>query len=214
MVRGHPSPHGIDLVGASIGTVPLERVVTGNAIAPGDVLLGLPASGLHSNGFTLARRVLLERGGLALDDSPPELGRALADELLEPTEIYVRAVLDLLGSGIDVRGLAHITGDGLLNLLRLNPAAGYEVDDPLPAPPIFGLIARVGDVPGAQMHQVFNMGTGFVCVTQAGEADRALEIIHAHYPAAAQIGRVTADGGTVVLPRAGLVGDANGLRPA
>ena len=214
MVRGHPSPHGIDLVGTSIGTVPLERVVTGDAIAPGDVLLGLPASGLHSNGFTLARRVLLERGGLALDDSPPELGRALADELLEPTEIYVRAVLDLLGSGVDVRGLAHITGDGLLNLLRLNPAAGYEVGDPLPAPPVFGLIARVGDVPEAQMHQVFNMGTGFVCVTPAGEAGRALEILHAHYPAAAQIGRVTGDAGTVVLPRAGLVGDANGLRPA
>jgi phosphoribosylformylglycinamidine cyclo-ligase len=214
MVRGHPSPHGLDLVGTAIGTVPLERIVTGSEIAPGDALLGLPASGLHSNGFTLAREVLLERGGLSLEDSPPQLGRRLADELLEPTEIYVRAVLDLLGSGVGVRGLAHITGDGLLNLLRLNRDVGYEIDDPLPAPPVFALIAELGEVPEAQMHQVFNMGTGFVCVIPASEAKRALEVLHRHYPAASQIGRVTDEAGTVVLPRAGLVGDAEGLRPA
>jgi phosphoribosylformylglycinamidine cyclo-ligase len=214
MIRGHPSPHGLDLVGTAIGTVPLESVVTGSAVLEGDALLGLPASGLHSNGFTLAREALLERSGLALDDSPPELGRTLADELLEPTEIYVRAVGDLLASGVEVRGLAHITGDGLLNLLRLNPRVGYQIDDPLPARPIFGLIAALGDVPETQMHRVFNMGTGFVCVTPAADVERALEVLGAHYPAASRIGQVTGEAGTVALPRVGLLGDQAGFRPA
>ena len=214
MVRGHPSPHGLDLVGAAVGVVELDRVVTGERISAGDVLLGLPSTGLHSNGFTLARRVLLERGGLSLDDSPGELGRTVADELLEPTAIYVRAILDLLGSGLDVRGLAHITGDGLLNLLRLNPATGYEIDAPLPAQPVFGLIEALGAVPAPEMHQIFNMGTGFVCVTPAADAERALGLLRTHHPAAARIGRVTPDAGTVALTGAGLVGDEEGFRAA
>jgi phosphoribosylformylglycinamidine cyclo-ligase len=213
MVRGHPSPYGIDLVGTAVGTVALDRVVTGDSIAPGDVLIGLPASGLHSNGFTLARRALLEQGGLALDESPAELGRTVADELLEPTEIYVRAILDLLAASVEVHGLAHITGDGLLNLLRLNSSAGYVIDEPLPEPAVFALIAALGDVPQTEMHQVFNMGTGFVCVVSPDDAGPALEVLRPHYASAAPIGRVTAEAGTVLLPRAGLAGDDGGFRP-
>jgi phosphoribosylformylglycinamidine cyclo-ligase len=213
MIRGHPSPRGLDLVGTAIGTVAPGQIVSGSAIAPGDVLLGLPASGLHSNGFTLARRALLGRGGLELDETPPGLERALAEELLEPTEIYVRAILDLLDSSEAVHGLAHITGDGLLNLLRLNARAGYEIDEPLPAHPIFGLIAEVGGVPEAEMQQVFNMGTGFVCVLPAAGAEAALAVLRRHYPGAAQIGRVTADAGRVSLPGSGLIGDRDGFRP-
>ncbi len=212
MVRGHPSPHGIDLVGAAFGTVDLDRIVTGDATRPRDVLLGLPSSGLHSNGFTLARRALLERGGLTLEESPVELGRTVADELLEPTEIYVRAILDLLGSGLEVHGLAHITGEGLLNLLRLNDSAGYEIDEPLPAQPVFGLIQRLGEVPRTEMHRVFNMGTGFVCALAPDHAEDALELLRGHYPAAARIGGVTGAAGTVVLPAASLVGDSDGFR--
>jgi phosphoribosylformylglycinamidine cyclo-ligase len=214
MVRGHPSPHGLDLVGAAVGTVQLDRVVTGARVTPGDVLIGLPSTGLHSNGFTLARRVLLDQAGLSLEDRPPELGRTVADELLEPTAIYVRAVLDLLRSGLDVRGLAHITGDGMLNLLRLNPDAGYVIDEPLPAQPVFALIQELGDLPGAEMHEVFNMGTGFVCVVPAGEAAAALELLRPHYPGAAAIGSATAERGTVVLAKAGLAGDRGGFRAA
>jgi phosphoribosylformylglycinamidine cyclo-ligase len=212
MVRGHPSPRGLDLVGAAVGTVLLARVVTGQAVAPGDVLIGLPSTGLHSNGFTLARHALLEVGGLALDESPPELSRTLADELLEPTEIYVRAVLELLEADVDVRGLAHITGDGLLNLLRLNPSVGYEIDRPLPANPVFDLIEELGGVSPAEMHRIFNMGTGFVCVTAAGDEGGALGLLRRHYPRAAAIGRVTDAAGTVNLPGAGLMGDARGFR--
>ena len=99
LIRGHPSPHGFDLCGTAIGTVALDAIVTGEAASPGDALIGLPSSGLHSNGYTLARRALLDDAGLALDATPPGLGGAsVADALLEPTVIYVRAVLELLRS--------------------------------------------------------------------------------------------------------------------
>src|SRR4051794_29812512 len=123
LIKGHPSPHGFDLTGACFGTVALDAIVTGDRVAPGDALIGLPSSGVHSNGLTLARRALLEDGGLALDDAPEELGGAsVADVLLEPTVLYVRAVLELLRSEVPVHGLAHITGGGVLNLLRLGGA--------------------------------------------------------------------------------------------
>src|SRR3712207_6267804 len=160
LIRGHPSPHGFDLCGTAIATVALDAIVTGAELAPGDALVGLPSSGLHSNGYTLARRALLDEGGLALDDRPPELGGAsVADALLEPTVIYVRAVLDLLRSAIPVHGLAHITGGGVRNLLRLGgERIGFEIDEPLDAPPVFELVTRLGAVSDAEMWEVFNMG--------------------------------------------------------
>ena len=131
LIRGHPSPHGFELSGSAIGTVALERLVTGERCAAGDALIGLPSSGLHSNGYTLARRLTEGR----LDERPALLGGAtLGEALLEPTVIYVRAALALLRSAVAVHGLAHITGDGLLNLKRLNAAVGFEIDAPLPVP--------------------------------------------------------------------------------
>src|SRR3954447_22619229 len=112
LIRGHPSPRGFDLTAAAVGTVSLDAIVTGADAEPGDALIGMPSSGVHSNGLTLARRALLEDGGLALEATPDELlGASVADVLLEPTVIYVRAVLALLGSDVPVHGLAHITGD-------------------------------------------------------------------------------------------------------
>ena len=120
---------------------------------------------MHSNGLTLARRALLDEGELTLDDTPPTLGGAsVADVLLEPTVIYVRAILALLRSGLDVHGLAHITGGGLLNLLRLGDGVGFEITAPLPVPPVFELIAELGEVPAAEMWEVFNMGCGFCAI--------------------------------------------------
>jgi phosphoribosylformylglycinamidine cyclo-ligase len=212
MIKGHPSPLGIDLVGAAVGTVALDRIVTGDSIAPGDTVIGLPSSGIHSNGFTLARRALFERGRTTLYDVLPELGRPLAEELLEPTEIYVPAVIELVRSGLAVHGLSHITGDGLLNLLRLNDSVGYTIDTPLPAQPIFALIASAGDLTAQEMHQVFNMGTGFCCIVSAADAEGALALLRKHYPEAQRIGETTAETGTVDVPPAGLAGDPGGFR--
>src|SRR3954470_18335555 len=157
LIRGHPSPYGFDLVGACFGTVALDAIVTGSRIEPGDAVIGLPSSGVHSNGLTLARRALPD-----LDEAPPELGgRTVGETLLEPTVIYVRAVMDLLQSEVDVRGLAHITSGGLGNLLRLDAAVGDDITDPLPRLPIFELIAARSRASDAELLEVFNMGCGF-----------------------------------------------------
>ena len=183
---------GLELAGSAIGTVALDGIVGGASIEPGDVVIGLPSSGLHSNGYTLARRVL--------DDVPYEddrLGRPLGEILLEPTEIYVRPILELLRSPVDVRGLAHITGDGLNNLLRLGDGVGYEIDDPLPPQPIFGLITELGDIGADEMHEVFNMGCGFCVTVPPDHLTPALEILTPHYPDARRIGSVTSKSGIV-----------------
>jgi phosphoribosylformylglycinamidine cyclo-ligase len=177
--------NGLDLAGACFGIVQLDSLVTGSAIEPGDAVIGLPSSGLHSNGYTLARKALAD---IPLDDE--RLGRPLGDVLLEPTEIYVRPVVELLRSDLDVRGLAHITSGGLDNLLRLEAEVAYEIDDPLPVPPVFELIQELGEVSDEEMHEVFNMGCGFCVVAAADDEDSALERLRAHYPDSKRIGRV------------------------
>jgi phosphoribosylformylglycinamidine cyclo-ligase len=183
---------GWELTGSAIGVVELDAIVRGDRIVPGDAILALPSSGLHSNGYTLARRALAD---IPLDDE--RLGRPLGEVLLKPTEVYVRAALDLLRSPVDVRGLAHITGDGLNNLLRLSREVGYAIDDPLPAPPVFELIRDLGGVSDDEMHDVFNMGCGFCCVVAANDESASLELLRTHYPDAKRIGQVTANAGTV-----------------
>jgi phosphoribosylformylglycinamidine cyclo-ligase len=177
---------GVDVSGACFGTVALEEIIDGSAVQPGDAIIGLPSSGLHSNGYTLARSALTD---FSLGEDPEgRLGRPLGDELLEPTEIYVKPVLELLRSGVEVRGLAHITSGGTGNLLRLAAAVDYEIDAPLEAPPIFGLIGERSGTPEEEMHEVFNMGCGFCCVVAAADADAALDLLTRHYPTAQKIG--------------------------
>jgi phosphoribosylformylglycinamidine cyclo-ligase len=205
LIRGHPSPYGFDLVGACFGTVALDSIVTGATIQPGDVIVGLPSSGVHSNGYTLARRALPD-----LRETMDELGgRRVGDVLLEPTVIYVRAVLDLLRSAVDVRGLAHITSGGMLNLLRLEADVGYRIDSPLPVLPIFDLIAEGAGVPPEEMWEVFNMGCGFCCVVPASDAEAAVELLGGHHRGAAVVGSVTDQAGVVELLGVGLAGGAD-----
>ena len=160
LIRGHPSPRGFDLVGACFGTVALDGMVTGDRIEPGDVVIGLPSSGIHSNGYTLARSVLDD-----LDERPPELGGAsVGDALLEPTVIYVRATMDLL----EVRGRRARARPHHERRPAQPPAArgdvGYLIDSPLPPGPVFDLIAARGQTEEAELLEVFNMGCGFCCV--------------------------------------------------
>jgi phosphoribosylformylglycinamidine cyclo-ligase len=182
--------NGLELGGTCVGTVSLDAIIDGSRIEPGDAVIGLPSSGLHSNGYTLARKALAD---VPLDDE--RLGRPLGDVLLQPTEIYVRAALDLLRSPVDVRGLAHITGGGLRNLLRLGDHVGFEIGRPLPVPAIFEAVQELGGVDEAEMHEVFNMGCGFCCVVAGADQEAALELLRAHYPGAQGIGRATADAG-------------------
>src|SRR5918996_349492 len=195
LVRGHPSPRGFDLLGFCIGLVDLDAIVTGATIEPGDAIVGIPSSGIHSNGLTLARRALGD------DD----------ERLLEPTAIYVRAVRDLLDSAVEVRGLAHITGEGFLNLLRLEAAAGYLIDQPLPVPAAFEEIAERGGGGGAEAHGGLNFGCGFCCVVPSGDADETVSILARRHPGTAVIGRTSTAAGVVELPRAGLRGTREGF---
>ena len=215
--HGPDGREGFDLVAAAVGVVALDRMVLGRSIRSGDVVLGLDSSGLHSNGLTLARRLLAP--GEALDllaARPTELGGAsVGDELLRPTRIYVREVMALVDAGIDVRGLAHITGDGLLNLLRVDaPGIGFRLDS-LPEPPaIFRLVASRGGIDAAEMYTTFNMGVGFCVVVPEAEATRAIELVGAEGTRARVIGRAVDDPDRrMVLPGPGLAGTGKAFHP-
>src|SRR5438876_9462332 len=164
MLRGARPGSAVDLVGTAIGTVPLDRIIDGNAVREGDVLLGLESSGLHANGYTLVRRVLLDQGRLALGAHGTDLGCSLAEELLLPTRISVKPELELLDADSPFNVLAHITGDGLFNLVRTRKPVGYDIDCWPDPPPIFGLVQRIGSISDEAMFRTYNMGIGFAVV--------------------------------------------------
>ncbi|HEV2537110.1 MAG TPA: phosphoribosylformylglycinamidine cyclo-ligase [Streptosporangiaceae bacterium] len=189
----------MDLVGTAVGAIPPGRnPVDGSRVEPGDVVLALPSSGLHSNGFSLARRAL----GQMLAERPD-----LFDALLAPTRVYVRAAEALWDAGVVPRGLAHISGGGLLNVTRLAADVSYVLDALPPAPEIFGLIAAAGDVPAATMFATFNMGTGFCVVISPPEVAAALDALRGAGEEPVVAGSVTdRPGKYVTLPAVGLVG--------
>ena len=166
-----------DLAGFIVGVVDRERLVSGRAIGIGDVLVGVPSSGLHTNGFSLARRIVFDRLGLSVDTHVPELGRTIGDALLEPHRSYLPLVKPLLDGG-RIKGMAHITGGGITeNLPRMLPhgtaavvdATGWEV------PPLFRWLQRNGQVPLDDMMRTFNMGLGLIIVTARDKAEQLME---------------------------------------
>jgi phosphoribosylformylglycinamidine cyclo-ligase len=175
MIHGARDEYGFDLVGTCVGTVDLDRVIVGQDIKPGDVVVGIASNGVHSNGLTLARRVLFEQAKLGVTEYLPELGRKLGEELLAPTFIYVREVMEMLDAGLRIKALIHVTSDGLLNLARVKAEAGYVIDKLLEVPPIFSVIKERGHVEDAEMFRVYNMGTGFCVVVDARDASRVQE---------------------------------------
>jgi len=208
MIKGIKPGLGFDLAGMGIGIVALDKVNIGAEIQPGDALIGLASSGIHSNGFTLARKVFFEKLGWKADRYVEELGRTIGEELLEPTRIYVRPVLDLLDS-VPVKGLANITGGGVLNLSRFKAEVGFEIEEFPPAPPIFRLLQEHGEIEPEEMFTTFNMGVGFCVVVSENEVEKSLQVCHRHDLEAMRIGRAIADKkrrirlpGGIVLPRA------------
>jgi phosphoribosylformylglycinamidine cyclo-ligase len=208
----------LDLVGTAIGalppvdatnpTAPAYRMpVDGSAVRPGDVIIGLPSSGLHSNGYSLARHALFTKGGLSLSDQVPGTGRKLVDVLLQPTRVYVKAAEALWAAGVSPRGMAHISGGGLLNIARLAADVSYELDS-LPGPQeVFGLIAEKGDIDAATMYATFNMGIGFCIVVAQSEQKAALDALREAGEDPVRIGLVTARAGkSVSIPAVGLYG--------
>jgi phosphoribosylformylglycinamidine cyclo-ligase len=195
-----------DLVGTAIGVLHPNNLILGGEIQEGDSLIGLDSSGIHSNGLTLARKVLLEAGGYGLDEHFALLDRTLGEELLEPTRIYVKAITALWDERIETRGLVHITGDGLANLCRLEAPVGYLVEELPERPPIFKLIHDVGNIDEAELFRVFNMGIGFVVIVPEEQTETALRIANRHGCPGRSIGRVTPDRGRVVVEPVGLEG--------
>ncbi len=174
---------------------------------PGDVIIGLESSGIHSNGLTLARHVFFERAKLSIDHVFPELGVALGEELLRPTLIYVPEILEIISNIHTAKALINITGDGLLNLPRVDATVGFLIDDLPPVPPIFVLIQQCGAVTRGEMFEVYNMGVGFCVLVDEKDADATLSILRHHSRRAKAIGRVIADESKgVYLPRERLAG--------
>jgi phosphoribosylformylglycinamidine cyclo-ligase len=209
--------NGLDLAGTAIGTVPLDRIVTGRNLAPGDRIIGIESSGIHSNGLTLARKAFFKRERpLSIDYQLPQTGVSLGEALLCPTLIYVREIREILDRIRDVKALINITGDGFLNLARVHhPHVGFRIDQLPPPPEIFHLIQSYENVSDAEMFEVFNMGVGFCVIVDDSEANLTLEILHRHHRKARVIGAVVEDetkGVEIARPR--LIGHGKRFRAA
>jgi len=178
---------GFDLAGTAIGIVNKDKVVTGEKVQVGDALVGVPSDGLHSNGYTLARRIIAQSKYTYFDQMPGS-DKTIGEELLTPTRIY-HEIVELVRE-CDVHGLAHITGSGLLKLHRIT-SLGFEITDPLEPQPIFHLLQELGNVDDAEMYRTFNMGMGFVIVVPEEEVAKTCRIMG---PGSKVIGSVVKEG--------------------
>jgi len=186
IVVGVKNAYPFDLAGAAVGLVRLDKILVGQDVRDGDVVIGVESNGIHSNGLTLARKILageIEQG----------LDTGLGHDLLAPTHIYVREAMALLDQKVRVKAFAHITSDGLLNLNRVAAEAGFVIDE-LPAiPRIFKLLQGTGEVDDAEMFRVYNMGIGFCAVVAPEDESKATRILESDGKRAYVIGRAISD---------------------
>ncbi|MEX2286521.1 MAG: phosphoribosylformylglycinamidine cyclo-ligase [Planctomycetaceae bacterium] len=189
-----------DMAGFSVGVVERENIVDGRSIVAGDIVIGLASSGLHSNGYSLVRKVVFESAGLAIQDDVPELGKSVADVLLEPTRIYADPVSRLMSDEVTrraVHGMAHITGGGLAeNIARIIPESArcriHIQRGSWNIPAVFGWLQKLGPVDVDEMFRVFNMGIGYVLVISAESLDRIQLTLNNSGIASHVIGKVAA----------------------
>ena len=190
-----------DLAGFAVGVADKKEIISGENIRPGDVLIGMASSGVHSNGFSLVRKVF-EMTKESLDTYYDELGKTLGEALLEPTKIYVRALKSVKDSGVTVKGCSHITGGGFYeNIPRMLPKGARAVieKDSYEVPAIFDLLAKKGDIAEEMMYNTFNMGLGMVIAVDPADADQAMEAIRTAGEQPYVVGRVEAGDKGVTL---------------
>jgi len=216
IIRGVHEDDGFDLVGTSVGTVSLDRIIIGQGIKPRDVILGLRSSGIHSNGVTLARDVLFRRQRLRPNQHIPEVGRSIGLELLEPTRIYVPEILEMMKAGLELKALIHITGDGLFNLNRVAARVGFAIDFWPEPHPIFGVIQEMGRIGTEEMFRVFNMGIGFCMIlpNDPAQIDQAMTIAKQHGAECYRLGHTIRDAERKIFVKPyRLVGKGDIFRP-
>lgn len=190
-----------DMAGFAVGAVNRDRLIDGSCIRDNQVIIGLASSGIHSNGYSLVRKILLDHAGLKLEERVAELDKTLGEELLTPTRIYVKSVLRLVNE-IEVKGMAHITGGGIPeNLKRILPDghAALIRKCQLPPVPVFQLLQKAGAVDDAEMFRTFNMGIGFILVVEETDADRACRLLQSGGEKPIVIGKIiTGEKGVII----------------
>jgi phosphoribosylformylglycinamidine cyclo-ligase len=193
--------NGFDLAGTCLAYVKKNRIILGDKIHPSDAIIGLSSSGIHSNGCTLARRVVDEAEFSYTDEFPSGLypRMTIGEVMLTPTSIYVKEILELFKK-IDVHGLAHITGSGLWNIPRLKEKVKYEIDDPLEPQPIFTFLQEYGNIDDYEMYQIFNMGMGFTIITADEDAEETIKILKKYSNATVKLVGTVKKGSGVTLP--------------
>ncbi|MGN0109434.1 MAG: phosphoribosylformylglycinamidine cyclo-ligase [Bifidobacterium sp.] len=198
---GMYDPDEYDLAGFAVGVAEKSDIVDGSTITEGDTLIGLPSTGVHSNGFSLVRKALFEQAGYTVDTTLDELGgKTVGEVLLTPTKIYVKALKPLFAEHL-IKGVAHITGGGFIeNIPRMIPdglAASINLDS-FPVPPIFDVIERAGGVDHMEMFNIFNMGIGMVLAVDSSKAQATLDLLKANGETAYEIGSIVAKTGNDV----------------
>ena len=184
---------GFDLVGMAVGCVELDKVISGKGVVEGDVVVGVRSSGIHSNGLSLARKAFFEEHRYGINQRIGDLGTTLGEELLRPTDIYVREAMAILERVKGVKALVNITSDGLLNLARVEAEVGFEIDRLIEPHPIFGLIQSHANVADSEMFEVFNMGVGFCYVVAPEGVAETISILEKHGRKAQPIGYAVSD---------------------
>ena len=197
--------NGFDLAGTCLAFVKKTDIVTGEKIKPGDIIIGLSSSGIHSNGYTLARKVIQKADLFYSDKFPDKLypGKTIGEILLTPTRIYVKETIELLKK-IKVHGIAHITGGGLRNLPRLNKNVKFVIEDPFEPQDIFKFLQKYGNIDDKEMYQTFNMGMGLAVIVSQKDAEKTLKILKKYSDADVKIVGKIESGSRVELKKLGL----------